>query len=163
MVVVVENGGIFFCVDNTEELTSPKHASQVSRCVVKEEQHKISDLFLSPKKQEETSQLDNIIGPRTRDDEVYMCNDVRAWATCNHYSFYARIQEEEQTESFPKGKRKRKKWTGWKPKTDEQKHEFRKNVMEIAMTRLTKISLNRKLLKLPLVKWRITRKRKAKK
>ena len=32
-----------------------------------------------------------------------------------------------QKKSLRKGK---KKWTGWKPKTDEQKHEFRKNVME---------------------------------
>ena len=41
----------------------------------------------------------------------------------------ARILDEEQTESFPKGKRK-KKWTGWKPKTDERKIGFRKKVME---------------------------------
>ena len=33
MVVVVEKGEIFFCVDNTEEVTSPKNASQVSLCV----------------------------------------------------------------------------------------------------------------------------------
>ena len=31
--------------------------------------------------------------------------------------------------SFPKGKRK-KKWTGWKPKTDEPKNEFEKKVMK---------------------------------
>ena len=43
---------------------------------------------------------------------------------------YARIQEEEQTESFPERKRK-KKWTGWKPKTDEQKKlNLRKKVTE---------------------------------
>ena len=64
-----------------------------------------------------------------RDDEVYMCNDVGTWETWDHYSIFARIQEEEQTDSFRKGKRK-KKWTGWKPKTDEQQIEFRKKVME---------------------------------
>ena len=41
---------------------------------------------------------------------------------------YARILDEEQTESFPKGQ---KKWTGWKPKKDEQKIEFRKKMMEV--------------------------------
>ena len=35
-----------------------------------------------------------------------------------------------QKVSFLRGKRK-KKWTGWKTKTDEQKIEFRKKVMEI--------------------------------
>ena len=39
------------------------------------------------------------------------------------------MSEREETESFPKGKRK-KKWTGRKPKTDEQKIEFKKKVME---------------------------------
>ena len=37
---------------------------------------------------------------------------------------YARLQDEQQTINFLKGKRK--KWTGWKPKTEEQTIEFRK-------------------------------------
>ena len=64
-----------------------------------------------------------------RNDEVYIHNDVRAWATWDHCSIYARIQEEEQAKNIAKGKRK-KTWTGWKPKTDEQTLEFRKKVME---------------------------------
>ena len=68
----------------------------------------------SKNKQEETSQLVYIIGPR-RYDEVYIYNDVRTWATWDHYPKYARIQEEEEIESFPK---ETKKWTGWKPKTE---------------------------------------------
>ena len=47
----------------------------------------------------------------------------------NDYTIYVRIQEEELTTIFAKGKIK-KKWTGWRPKTDEQTQEFRKNVME---------------------------------
>ena len=118
---------------------------------------------LGQKKQEVTSQLDHIIGPRRRDDDVYMCNDVRTWATWDHHPFYVRIQEEERTESFSKGKRK-KKWTGWRPKTDERNVEFRKNVMEGGEERLKNIwLLFKKLLKLPLVKWRITLKLKEKK
>ena len=50
---------------------------------------------LSPEKEEETSQLYYIIGPRRRDVEVYICNDVRTWATWDHYAIYARIQNEE--------------------------------------------------------------------
>ena len=60
---------------------------------------------------------------------MYISNDVRTWTTWDRYSIYARIQDEEQTGSFPK-KKKKKKWTGRKPKTDEQKTEFRKSVME---------------------------------
>ena len=52
-------------------------------------------------------------------------NDEMTWATWDHYSISARIKEEERTKELAKGKRK-KKWTGWKPKTDEQTLEFRK-------------------------------------
>ena len=41
---------------------------------------------LSPEKEEETLQLDHIIGPRRRDDDVYICNDERTWATWDHYT-----------------------------------------------------------------------------
>ena len=39
--------------------------------------------------------------------KMYICNDARTWATWDHYPFHARIQEEEETERFPKGKRKK--------------------------------------------------------
>ena len=58
----------------------------------------------------------------------YIHNDERTWATWDHYSFFARIQEERQTYDFTKGEKK--KWTEWKPKTDEQTMEFRIKVME---------------------------------
>ena len=47
---------------------------------------KRNGLHLSPEKEIETSQLDHIIGPRRRDYELYLCNDVRTWATWDHYS-----------------------------------------------------------------------------
>ena len=43
---------------------------------------------LSPEKEEETSQLDNIIGPRRKDDAVHISNDVRTWATWDHCTPY---------------------------------------------------------------------------
>ena len=57
---------------------------------------------LGQKRQEVTSLLDHIVGPRRRDKDVYKCNDVRTWATWDHYPRYARIQEEEKSQSFPK-------------------------------------------------------------
>ena len=73
--------------------------------------------------------MDYIIGPRRRNDEENIRNDVRTWATWDHYPIYDRIQDEEQTKNFPKGMRM-KKWTGWKPKADEQTIEFKRKVME---------------------------------
>ena len=61
---------------------------------------------LIPEKNEETSQLDYIIGPMTRNDEVYIHNDVRTLATWDHYTNYARIQNEEQTKNTCEGKEK---------------------------------------------------------
>ena len=97
-----------------------------------------------------------MIGPRRKDDEVHICNDVRKWATWDHYPWMPGYRMKDTQKVFPKGKRQ-KKWTGWKPKTDEQKIENRKKVMEKDDDRLTKIwLLFRKLLRLPLLKWRIT-------
>ena len=111
---------------------------------------------LSPEKEEETSQLDYIIGPRRRDDEVHSCNDVRMWAMWDHCSICARIQDEEQTKHFPKGERN-KKWTGWKPRTTS-KQSWTKT-----MTSLMKFwLLFRKLLRLPPAMWRMTPKQKEK-
>ena len=55
---------------------------------------------LSPEKEEETSQLDYIIGTGRRDDDENICNDVRTWATWDHYAKNARIQDEEQTKNL---------------------------------------------------------------
>ena len=77
---------------------------------------------LSPEKEEETSQLGYNNGPRRRADEVYICNGVRTWATWDHHTQKVPV-DEEQTESFPKGKRK-KKWTGWKPKDRRAKNRI---------------------------------------
>ena len=75
---------------------------------------------LGQKKQEETSQLDNIVGTGRRDDDVYICNDVRLWDMWDHYPIFARIQEEEQTESFPKGKRRRSGQDGNQRQTNKK-------------------------------------------
>ena len=89
----------------------------------RERENAFTHRHLSPEKKEETSQLDYIFGPMRRDDEIYILNDERTWTTWNHYAIHARIQEEEQTNNFTMEKRQ-KKWTGWKPKTDEQTMEF---------------------------------------
>ena len=70
----------------------------------------------SPDKKEETSQLDYIIGPMRRDDEIYIHNESRLWATLDHYPIFARIEEEVHTKKF---QRRNKKWTGWTPITEE--------------------------------------------
>ena len=118
--------------------------------------------YLSPDRKEETSQLDNIIGPMRRNDEIYIRNDVRTWASWDHYTMKTRIQNEAQSKSFSNGNRK-KKWTGWKPRTDEQTVEFRKMVMEKNEIILKMTLLQyRRPLRLPPVRWRITRKQKEK-
>ena len=40
------------------------------------------------------SQLDYIIGPTGRRDDVRICNDNKAWATWDHYPIHARIYED---------------------------------------------------------------------
>ena len=45
-----------------------------------------------------------------------------------HYPIYAEIQEYEAPNYFS-ARRRRKKWTGWRPKNDEAKIEFQKTVM----------------------------------
>ena len=39
---------------------------------------------LGPEKEEEISQLDHIIGPMRRNDEIYIHNEGRLWATWDH-------------------------------------------------------------------------------
>ena len=70
---------------------------------------------------------------------------------------HARIQQGEETEHFPK--KRTKKWAGWRPRTDEQTIEFKKKKWRMAKTGMVKIWLQySKPLRLPLVKWCVTRK-----
>ena len=46
----------------------------------------ITHKHLSQEKEEETSQFGYNVGPRRRDDEVYISNDVRTWARWDHHS-----------------------------------------------------------------------------
>ena len=46
---------------------------------------------LGKDKKEELSQLDYIIGPMRRNDEVYIHNAGRLWTTWDHYPIFARI------------------------------------------------------------------------
>ena len=55
----------------------------------------------------ETSQQDYIIGPARRDDEMYIHNEERMWATWNHCSISSRIQKEGRTKKFKKGMKKK--------------------------------------------------------
>ena len=82
----------------------------------------------SPGSKEDISQLNHIIGPMRRDDEIYMHNEGRLWSTWDHYPIYAGIQEDGHTKKNQKGRKK--KWTGWKAKTEDQKLEFKKMVMK---------------------------------
>ena len=42
-------------------------------------------------RKEELWQLDYIIGPMRRNDEIYIHNERRLWATWNHHPIFARI------------------------------------------------------------------------
>ena len=83
---------------------------------------------LNPEKKEETSQLDYFIEQMRRDDEVHSHNDVRMWATWDHSPILCEDTGRRADEQICE--RKEKKWTGWKPKTDEQTMIFRRKVME---------------------------------
>ena len=93
-----------------------------------EREETLTHKLLSLDKKEETSQLDNIIGPMKRNDEVYIHNEGTLWAISDHYPIYARIQEAGQSKILQK--REKKKWTGWTPKTEMQLVNCRKKVME---------------------------------
>ena len=80
---------------------------------------------LGEKRQELKAPLDYIIGPRWKSDDPCIHNDVKIW---NSWDLYAMIQEDEIAKYVPARKRK-KKWTGWRPKTDEQTIEFQKELM----------------------------------
>ena len=61
---------------------------------------------LSQDKKEEISQLNYIIGPMRRNDEIYIHNAGRLWATWDHYPIVARIQEEPHVTVFHKKEQK---------------------------------------------------------
>ena len=82
---------------------------------------------LGKERRAELSQLDYIIGPMRRNDEVYVHNAGRLWATWDHYPIFARIEEEPHVKVFQK---RNKKWTCWKPTTEEQLLLFKREVME---------------------------------
>ena len=52
------------------------------------------------------SQLDCIIGTIDRCDDVRICNDHKAWATCDHYPIYARICDDDLAVPVKKSGRK---------------------------------------------------------
>ena len=78
-------------------------------------------------RKEELSQLDYIIGPMGRNDEFYIHIERRLWATWDNDPIFARIHEEPTFKVFHK---RHKKWTGWKPTTEEQLMIFTREVMK---------------------------------
>ena len=56
----------------------------------------------SPDTTEEISQLDYIIGPVKRNDDIYIHNAGRLWQFWDHYPIFARTQEEAHTKVFQK-------------------------------------------------------------
>ena len=57
-----------------------------------------------------------------------MHNDVTTCDSWDHYPMYAAIQKHEASKNFL-ARRRRKKWTGWRPKNDEATIEFQETVM----------------------------------
>ena len=82
---------------------------------------------LGKDRKEELLQLDYVIGPMGRNEEVYIHIAGRLWATWDHYPILARIEEEPHVKDFQK---RNKKWTGWKPTTEEQLLLFKRGVMK---------------------------------
>ena len=80
---------------------------------------------LGKDRKKELLQLDYIIGPMRRNDEVYIHNAGRLWATRDHYPIFAWIHEEPHVKVFQK---RNKEWTGWKPTTEEQLMQFTRKV-----------------------------------
>ena len=71
--------------------------------------------------------------------------------------------QEDEIAKFSLAKKRKKKWTGWRPETDVQKIEFKKKVMENRDEKHEEmLGTIQKLLRLPLVKWRTARKPKEK-
>ena len=91
---------------------------------------------------------------------MHIPNEERIWATWNHYSISARMQEEGRTNNFKKGMKK--KWTGWKLKTEDKTVEFKKR-WKRTKVRKTILILVKRTWRLLSTRWFVTRKRKEKK
>ena len=89
----------------------------------------VTHKHLGKDRKEDLSQLDYIIGPVGRNDEVYIHNAGRLWhgPPWDHYPLFARIEEEPHVKVFQK---RNKKWTGWKPTTEEQLSLFKREAMK---------------------------------
>ena len=109
---------------------------------------------------QETSQQDYIIRPARRDDEMHIPNEERIWTTWNHYSISARVQEEGRTNNSKKGMKK--KWTGWKLKTEDETVEFKKRWKRTKVRKTILILFEGTWRLLP-ARWFATRKRKEEK
>ena len=48
------------------------------------------------------ARMEITVGPRGRDDDAYIYNDVKLWDTWDHYPIYARIQEGQSAEQILK-------------------------------------------------------------
>ena len=59
---------------------------------------------------------------------MYICNDVRTWATWDHYTHMCQDTGRRTNKKLSKRKEQKKR-TGWKPKNDEQKKRIQE-VME---------------------------------
>ena len=71
-----------------------------------------------------TSQLDYILGPEMASNQVCVHNDVKLWGTWAHHPIYVMIQEDDAQTCFTQ-KKKKKKWSGWRP----SKIDFKKTGM----------------------------------
>ena len=70
------------------------------------------------------AKFDHIIGPWWKSDEAHINNVVKMSDSRDHYPICAVIQDDEASNYF--SARRRKKWTGSRPKDDEAKIEFQK-------------------------------------
>ena len=83
-------------LDGIMEELNCKATSTWSKCG-RAKETALTHKHLSPESEEETSHLDYLIGPRRRDDDVYICNDVWTLQRGITITISARIQDEERT------------------------------------------------------------------
>ena len=67
-----------------------------------------------------TTQLDYIVAPKRALDQAYIHYDVLLWHARDHFPIYATIQEDDVKTDCTQ-KKKKKKWAGWRPLSDEPK------------------------------------------
>ena len=88
-----------------------KATSTWSRCG-RAEETAFTHKHVGQKKQEETSQLDYLVGTGRRDDDVYMCNDVRLWDTWDHHRKMPGYRKKSKQKVFQKGRERRSEQNG---------------------------------------------------